>query len=255
NRVMTALGPSGAFTTNDARFYAAPGASGGHDADDRVVFDTSSGNLWYDADGSGSGAAQLIATVQTFGAAASVSASDIVVDGTSTPTPTGSVINGTEGNDSLVGGAGADTIFGFGGNDTIDGGAGADSMIGGPGDDVYYVDNSSDVIVEQQSDGLDEVRSSADYYALSAWVNDITLIGAGRAAEGNDLDNVITGNAGDNNALYGHAGNDTINGGDGADVLEGNQGDDMLSGGLGIDNVRGAEGADTYIFDVAPGAA
>src|SRR5205085_307061 len=45
NRIMTALGPSGAFTTNDVRFYAAPGASGGHDADDRVVFDASSGSL------------------------------------------------------------------------------------------------------------------------------------------------------------------------------------------------------------------
>src|SRR5205823_10026853 len=70
----------------------------------------------------------------------------------------------------------------------------------------------------------------------------------------NDLDNVITGNAGDN-ALYGHGGNDTINGGAGADTLEGHQGDDILNGGLGVDHVRGAEGADTYIFDVAPGAA
>ena len=32
-------------------------------ANDRVVYDSASGNLYYDADGSGSGAAQLIATL------------------------------------------------------------------------------------------------------------------------------------------------------------------------------------------------
>ena len=37
---------------------------GGHDADDRIVYDTTSGNLWYDDDGSGSHAAQLLGTLQ-----------------------------------------------------------------------------------------------------------------------------------------------------------------------------------------------
>ena len=60
----------------DARFFAAAGASSGHDADDRVIFDTSGLKLWYDADGSGSGAAQLIATVQSGGA---VAATDITI--------------------------------------------------------------------------------------------------------------------------------------------------------------------------------
>src|SRR3954471_22475422 len=48
-------GGAGHFATGDARFYAAAGATGGHDSDDRVVFNSSSGQLYYDADGSGGG--------------------------------------------------------------------------------------------------------------------------------------------------------------------------------------------------------
>ena len=47
----TAIGPSGRFAADDGRFYSAADASAGHDADDRVVYDSSSGRLYYDADG------------------------------------------------------------------------------------------------------------------------------------------------------------------------------------------------------------
>src|SRR5205823_2999747 len=182
--VMGALGPSGTFSPNDSRFYAAAGASSGHDSDDRVVYDTSSGNLWYDADGSGSGAAQLIATLQ---GAPALAATDIAVINGTTPTPT--PINGTAGNDSLVGTAGNDTINGFDGNDTIDGGAGADSMVGSLGDDIYFVDNAGDVVVEQQNEGNDEVRTTVSY-TLTDFVNRLTLLGtAAINGTGNAIDN------------------------------------------------------------------
>src|SRR5207248_4960823 len=119
--VMNALGTGGTFASGDVRFYAAAGATGGHDADDRIVYDTSTGNLWYDADGNGAGAAQLVATLQ---GASALSATDIVVDNGSTPTPTptpgptptptptappaGSIV-GTNGNDDLSGTTGNDS--------------------------------------------------------------------------------------------------------------------------------------------------
>ena len=77
NDVMAALGAAGDFTAGDERFYAAAGANGGAEADDRVVYDTDSGRLYYDADGSGAGEAQLIATLAIGGL--QLAADDIVV--------------------------------------------------------------------------------------------------------------------------------------------------------------------------------
>jgi Ca2+-binding RTX toxin-like protein len=58
------LDGAGRFTAGDERFYAAAGASAAHDVDDRLVYDTSSGRLYYDADGAGGADAQLIATLE-----------------------------------------------------------------------------------------------------------------------------------------------------------------------------------------------
>jgi serralysin len=76
-QVMKELGPKGDFSADDERFYAAAGATGGAEADDRVIYDTEAGRLYYDADGSGAGEAQLIATVSTF--AGDLAAGDITV--------------------------------------------------------------------------------------------------------------------------------------------------------------------------------
>lgn len=46
-----------------AEFYAKSGASAAHDASDRIVYDSKSGKLYYDADGKGGAAAVQIATL------------------------------------------------------------------------------------------------------------------------------------------------------------------------------------------------
>jgi serralysin len=69
-------GTLGSFSLNDPRFWAAPGAVRGHDATDRVVYNTSTGSLYYDADGSGGGGQQVIAVLQ---GAPALTATDIVV--------------------------------------------------------------------------------------------------------------------------------------------------------------------------------
>ena len=75
NAAMGALGADGDFVAGDARFWASSTGLA-HDANDRVIYNTTTRSLYYDADGTGSGAAQLIATLQ---AGATVVATDISV--------------------------------------------------------------------------------------------------------------------------------------------------------------------------------
>src|SRR6267142_2570319 len=42
------IGASGRFSAGDVRFYSAAGATAGHDADDRIVYNSSTGQLFYD---------------------------------------------------------------------------------------------------------------------------------------------------------------------------------------------------------------
>ena len=126
-------------------------------------------------------------------------------------------LTGSSGADNLVGAAGNDLLTGLGGADTLDGGLGADTMVGGAGNDVYFVDNVSDSVVEQASEGTDTVNSSISY-ALTANVENLNLTGSTAInATGNALNNVINGN-GAANAIDGGAGADTMAGGAGDDL-------------------------------------
>ena len=141
-REMPELGASGTLSAGDPRFHAAAGAAEGHDADDRIVYDTASGRLYFDPDGSGARVTGLIATLNSGGGAAPLAATDITIDHgavTRTGTAGNDSLVGDSGNDSISGLAGNDTLIGLGGHDTLDGGAGVDRLEGGTHDDTYYV--------------------------------------------------------------------------------------------------------------------
>src|SRR5262249_16607053 len=91
--------------------------------------------------------------------------------------------------------------------------------------DLYFVDVTTDQVIEDAKQGLDLVKSSADY-TLGANVENLTLIGNGDIdGTGNELPNRIIGNTGANK-LSGLGGNDTLTGGVGNDVMTGGNGDD-----------------------------
>ncbi len=136
----------------------------------------------------------------------------------------------------------ANRIEGNGAANTIDGKQGSDLMIGGAGDDIYIVDTSGDSVIETAiGDGIDTVRASADYTLTDdSFVDRLELTGIGNfKGYGNLLDNLITGNGG-NNELLGGAGNDTLIGAGGSDILD---------GGAGIDSMSGGAGDDLYVVD------
>jgi Ca2+-binding RTX toxin-like protein len=141
---------------------------------------------------------------------------------------------------SLTGTEGDDVLRGTRGTDELDGGAGSDVLIGGRGDDAYFVDVSTDKVIERLNEGYDTVYSTVTY-ALSGNVEALVLQwNAGDIdGTGNLLDNYIEGNEGANK-LHGGAGNDYLWGGAGAD---------WLRGGAGIDELAGGEGDDLYEVD------
>ena len=152
-----------------------------------------------------------------------------------------SAINGTGNslNNVITGNSGNNTLTGADGNDTLDGGAGVDTMDGGLGNDSFYV-TAGDVLSD--SGGIDTVYTAVDW-TLGAAFENLTVTGTGAVQlNGNNLDNVMTGNDGDN-YFNSRAGNDTMVGNGGNDNFDmstggtGNIGTRYVDGGAGIDTV------------------
>ncbi|ESQ89093.1 hypothetical protein ABAC460_13570 [Asticcacaulis sp. AC460] len=127
-------------------------------------------------------------------------------------------LDGDSGNDTLIGGAGDDTLIGGTGNDSLAGGTGSDvlsgsggddTMVGGTGGDAYSVDSAGDVVIEVSENSVDLLSASISY-VLPEFIETLTLIGTGNIdGTGNNLRNLLIGNAG-NNVLTGGAGNDNF---------------------------------------------
>jgi VCBS repeat-containing protein/ELWxxDGT repeat protein len=202
-------------------------------------------------------------------------------------------ITGGKGDDILDGGAGADTfIFNVGdGHDTIVAGGydNADTikLLGGTFYDLNFTFDGNDLLVAQAIDqnyNFDDTGyirlqdfltgsehsitvqidtgSNNTFYGTDADLSTIVFhygteglnnASTGEVLIGTSGDDVINGNGGYYDALYGGDGNDTINGGDGVDWIRGGNGDDTLYGGKGNDRYDGGAGADTFLFNVGDG--
>lgn len=135
-------------------------------------------------------------------------------------------IEGGDGHDTLVGGAGRETLLGGDGHDTLDGGLGSDVLSGGEGDDsVDYSRRRVPLRIR-----LDGKRGDGQKHERDNVLSDVEAVLGGRS------DDRISGDdAG--NRLLGGGGKDTIKGGGGDDTLEGGTGADVLGGGSGADVV------------------
>lgn len=142
-------------------------------------------------------------------------------------------------NETLAGGALADTLFGQGGDDVITGGAGNDILGGRGGADTLFGDFGEDYMIG--GDGTDLLDGGQGDDTIYGEDGADTLIGGG----GND---VLYAGAG-NDTVSGDAGNDALFGGEGQDSVDGGAGDDTLDGGLGDDLVIGGDGADEVFGD------
>ncbi len=168
---------------------------------------------------------------------------------------------------TLTGGAGRsltgndlnNVLTGSTGSDTLNAGTdGADSLYGGAGNDHYYIGNNDVAFETAQYGGTDKVFLTAEFSVTAYSIADTYIEQVDFSATGvanitvtaNDLANVIIGNNAGNlidggdlsDALYGGAGADTLLGGSG-------NGADTLYGGSGADSMDGGAGNDRYYVD------
>ena len=157
--------------------------------------------------------------------------------------------------ENLIGGAGADTLFGNNLNNTLAGGAGDDKLIGATGNDLLLGGANNDTYVflptsvaeadqvtENANEGIDTLNFA--YLTTSVVVNlastSIQTVHTSRTLKLNSetvLEDIVAGSGAD--TLFGNSLNNTLSGNAGNDKLLGAGGNDLLYG--GADN-------DTYMF-------
>ena len=116
-------------------------------------------------------------------------------------------------------------MYGDDGNDSIDGGGGSDTLYGGLDDAAVAGSGGTDRLFGD--DGNDIVTGSGGTDSLYGGAGNDSL-------DGNGGDDLLFGGTG-NDAIIGSSGDDSLYGGDGNDVLTGNGGYDRIFGGDGTD--------------------
>lgn len=195
------------------------------------------------------------------------------------------ILDGRDGNDTIVGGAGDDILIGGAGTNSLDGGdgndtfragSGADAMIGGAGTDFADYRTSGALAINlvtgsHSGAAAGDSFSGVEVFMLGAGGDSFVVGSTGATVlagggidfltggsglddlRGEDGDDIVSGGDGTDSLdggagadwLRGDNGDDTLSGGDGDDRVEGGAGGDVLKGGLGADILDGGSGTDT----------
>ena len=167
-------------------------------------------------------------------------------------------INGTDGDDILVGGIGNDTINGLGGNDILIGAAGADDLNGGADNDTLNGAGGNDNL--DGGAGTDTAtftgnRANYRIDALGGGITQVIDLRAGSPDGTNLLKNVEFVAFADgtnpvqtvllnNPVILGTEGADNLVGTFAADDMNGLGGNDTIDGGAGSNNILAGSGQD-----------
>ncbi|WP_118136708.1 calcium-binding protein [Oceanicella sp. SM1341] len=183
---------------------------------------------------------------------------------------------GGEGNDTLIGGAGADLLYGGSGDDHLEGEVGNDEMYGGNGRDTMEWDNGDGSDLMDGGNGFDTAvvegaEGAGDIFEIATDGANVDFARTNLGQFTLDIRNteklVVDGLGGDDVidasglaagsiklVALGGEGNDTIIGGAGDDVLKGGAGNDHLEGEVGNDEMYGGNGRDTMEWDNGDGS-
>jgi uncharacterized delta-60 repeat protein len=162
------------------------------------------------------------------------------------------VVNASGGNDRIENFSNIPCILNGGnGNDTLIGGTGSDTFIGGPGSDTADFSSRHDNLA-LSLDNLANDGAPGEHDNVMADIETV-LAGSGNdKLVGDPFANLLKGNGG-NDTIYGGAGNDTLVGGGGHDILFGQDGNDLLLANDGhTDTIDGGNGFDTASRDNGP---
>lgn len=195
-------------------------------------------------------------------------------------------IDGTAGNDTLIGGSGHDTLRGNDGNDLLTGGRGNDTLDGGNGDDVYVWNKGDGSDVIKPGKGTDTLRFgegiASDDLHFARNNNYLYIYVGSEKDEGVKIENFFyqydreretvrflefaDGTVKDlcaggfvleqffpNTGIEGTDNDDVIYGSSDSDRINGEDGSDIIIGGKGNDVLYGGEGNDTYVWNRGDG--
>jgi Ca2+-binding RTX toxin-like protein len=174
--------------------------------------------------------------------------------------------------ENIIGGSGADTLFGNTLSNTLTGNAGDDKLLGSSGNDVLLGGANNDIymfvpsnaaeadtVTENANEGIDTLNFA--FLTTSVVVNlgstSVQTVNTNRTLKLNSVstfENAVGGTGNDTllgnavaNRLTGGLGDNILVGLEGGDILEAGNGRDILIGGLGLDILKGDAGDDILI--------